>query len=127
MAFQRAYMSFLLCSSLSISIGRKSRSSVATPRGDTCDSAAPDSAVRALPLSGVPESRMIVPRGKARSRVGDETDVGKRLKVIEVVTGMKVDVLTRKRTCIGRGHGRLHVPPLRLMIRPDRPACTSCG
>lgn len=75
MAFQRAYMSFLLCNSLSISVGRKSRSSVATPRGDTCDSAAPDSAVGALPPSGVPESRMIVPRGRAGSRVGDEIDV----------------------------------------------------
>lgn len=126
-AFQRAYMFSLLCSSLSISVGRKSRSSAAVARGDTCDSAAPDSAVRALPPSGVPESRMIVPRDKVGSRVGDETDVGKRLKVIEVVTGMKVDVLTRKRTCIGRGHGRLHVPPLQWMIRPDRPACTSCG
>lgn len=82
MAFQRAYMSFLLCSSLSISVGRKSRSSAAVARGDTCDSAAPDSAVRALPPSGVPESRMIVPRGRAGSRVGDEIDVGRCLKVI---------------------------------------------
>lgn len=40
-------------------------------------SAAPDSAVRALPPSGVPESRMIVPRGRAGSRVGDEIDVGR--------------------------------------------------
>lgn len=75
MAFQRAYMSFLLCSSLSISVGRKSRSSVAVARGNTCDSAAPDSAVGALPPSGVPGSRMIVPRGRAGSRVGDEIDV----------------------------------------------------
>lgn len=75
MAFQRAYMSFLLCSSLSISVGRKSRCSAAVARGDTCDSAAPDSAVRALPPLGVPESRMIVPRGKAGSRVGDEINV----------------------------------------------------
>lgn len=40
-------------------------------------SAAPDSAVRALPPSGVSESRMIVPRGRAGSRVGDEIDVGR--------------------------------------------------
>lgn len=75
MAFQRAYMSFLLCSSLSISVGRKSRSSAAVARGDTCDSAAPDSAVGALPPSGVPESGMIEPRGRAGSRVGDKIDV----------------------------------------------------
>lgn len=107
--------------------GTQSRSSVAVARGNTYDSAAPDSAVRALPPLGVSESRMIVPRGKARSRVGDKTDVGRRLKVIEVVTGVKVDVVRRKRTCMGRGHGRLHVPPLQSMIRPDRPGCTSSG
>lgn len=77
MAFQRACMSFLLCNSLSASVGRKSRSSAAVARGDTCDSAAPDSAVRALPLSGVPESSMIVLRGRAGSRVGNEIDVGR--------------------------------------------------
>lgn len=77
MAFQRAYMSFLLCNSLSASVGRKPRSSEAMARGNTCNPSATDSAARALPPSGVPESRMIVPRGKARSRVGDETDVGR--------------------------------------------------
>lgn len=77
MAFQRAYMFFLLCSSLSASMGRKSRSSVAVARGNICDSAAPDSAVRALPLLGAPESRMIVLRGRAGSRVGDEIDIGR--------------------------------------------------
>lgn len=82
MAFQRTYMSFLLCNSLSASVGRKPRSSAAVARGDTCDSAAPDSAVRALPPLGVPESRMIVPRGRAGSRVGDKIDVGRCLKVI---------------------------------------------
>lgn len=56
-------------------MGRKSRYSAAVARGDTCDSAATDSAVRALPLSGAPESRMIVPRGRAGSRVGDEIGV----------------------------------------------------
>lgn len=48
---------------------------MATPRGDTCDSAAPDSAVGALPLLGVPKSRMIVLRDRAGSRVGNEIDV----------------------------------------------------
>lgn len=86
-AFQRAYMSFLLCNSLSASVGRKPRSSVATPRGETCNSAAPDSAVGALPPSGAPESRMIVPRGRAGSSVGDEIDVGRCLKVIHDRSG----------------------------------------
>lgn len=75
MACQCTHIYFILCSSLSISVGRKSRSSAAVARGDTCDSAAPDSSVRALPLLGVLESRMIVPRGRAGSRVGDEIDV----------------------------------------------------
>lgn len=85
--FQLAYMYFLLYSSLSISVGRKPRSSAAVARGNTCDSAAPDSAVGALPPSGAPESRMIVPRGRAGSRVGDEIDVGRCLKVIHDRSG----------------------------------------
>lgn len=75
MACQCAHIYFIPCSSLSISVGRKPRSSAAVARGNTCDSAAPDSAVGALPPSGVSESRMIVPRGRAGSGVGDEIDV----------------------------------------------------